>query len=164
MLANTLERLADLLEKQRALRSSVISALIYPAILLVAGISSIVLLLTQVLPQFVPMFEQAGATLPRPTLIVIALGHFVSAYGLYTAVLLAILVIMARQALLRPNVRLAWDRTLLRLPIAGALARELLGRTLRPHARHACCRMACRWSAPSASSPMSSATRPPRRR
>jgi hypothetical protein len=54
MLGPTLERLADLLEKQRALRTSVISSLIYPTILLVAGIGSIVLLLTQVLPQFVP--------------------------------------------------------------------------------------------------------------
>ena len=126
MLANTLERLADLLEKQRALRSRVISALIYPAILLVAGIGSIIMLLTQVLPQFVPMFEQAGATLPRPTRIVIALGHAVSAYGLYAAVVLVILVMAGRQALLRPNVRLVWDRTLLRLPVSGALARELL--------------------------------------
>ena len=126
MLANTLERLADLLEKQRALRSRVISALIYPVILLVAGIGSIIMLLTQVLPQFVPMFEQAGATLPRPTRIVIALGHAVSAYGLYAVVLLIILVLLGRQALLRPNVRLAWDRTLLRLPVSGVLARELL--------------------------------------
>jgi general secretion pathway protein F len=126
MLANTLERLADLLEKQRALKASVISALIYPAILLVAGIGSIVLLLTQVLPQFVPLFEQAGATLPRPTLIVIALGHFVSSDGIYAAALLVIAVIAARQALTRPNIRLWWDRTLLRLPILGGLSRELL--------------------------------------
>jgi general secretion pathway protein F len=126
MLANTLERLADLLEKQRALTSSVISALIYPVILLVAGIGSIVLLLTQVLPQFVPLFEQAGATLPRPTQIVIALGHAVSAYGIYIAALTAIAVIAGRQALTRPNIRLWWDRTLLRLPVIGALARELL--------------------------------------
>jgi general secretion pathway protein F len=126
MLANTLERLADLLEKQRALTSSVVSALIYPAILLVAGIGSIVLLLTQVLPQFVPLFEQAGATLPQATRIVIALGHAVSTYGLYAAVLLVIGCFGVRQALTRPNVRLWWDRTLLRLPVAGGLTRELL--------------------------------------
>jgi general secretion pathway protein F len=126
MLANTLERLADLLEKQRALKASVISALIYPAILLVAGIGSIVLLLTQVLPQFVPLFEQAGATLPRPTLIVIALGHFVSSDGIYAAALMVIAVLAARRALMRPNIRLWWDRTLLRLPILGGLSRELL--------------------------------------
>jgi len=126
MLAPTLDRLADLLERQRALKSSVVSSLIYPAILLVAGIGSIILLLTQVLPQFTPMFEQAGAALPRPTQIVIGLGNFVSGYGIYVAILLAIGVVAAQQALQRPAPRLWWDRTLLRLPIAGGLAREIL--------------------------------------
>jgi general secretion pathway protein F len=126
MLAPTLDRLADLLERQRALKSSVISSLIYPAILLVAGIGSIILLLTQVLPQFTPMFEQAGAALPRPTQIVIALGDFVGNYGLYVAVLLIVAGVAAQQALQRPAPRLWWDRTLLRLPVAGALAREIL--------------------------------------
>ncbi len=126
MLANTLDRLADLLEKQRALRASVVSSLIYPIILLVAGIGSIVLLLTQVLPQFVPMFQQAGAALPRPTQIVIALGAFVSGYGLYVAVALAVLFVAGRQALARPGPRLWWDRNLLRLPIIGTLSREVL--------------------------------------
>ena len=126
MLASTLDRLADLLEKQRALRASVVSALIYPIILLVAGIGSIVLLLTQVLPQFVPMFEQAGAALPKPTQIVIALGHAVSAYGLYALVLIVLAVFAAREALRRPAPRLRWDRTLLRLPVAGKLAGEIL--------------------------------------
>jgi general secretion pathway protein F len=126
MLAPTLDRLADLLERQRALKSSVISSLIYPAILLVAGIGSIILLLTQVLPQFTPMFEQAGAALPRPTQIVIAMGDFVANDGIYVAVLLIIAGVAAQQALQRPGPRLWWDRTLLRLPIAGALAREIL--------------------------------------
>jgi len=126
MLAPTLERLAELLERQRALRSSVISALIYPAILLVAGVVSIILLLTEVLPQFTPMFEQAGAALPGPTRIVIALGDFVSTYGLYLALLLTVVVVAAQQAVQRPAPRLWWDRTLLRLPVAGTLAREIL--------------------------------------
>ena len=63
-LVPTLERLADLLERQQALASSITSAMIYPGLLLVAAIGSIALLLTQVLPQFVPMFEQSGAKLP----------------------------------------------------------------------------------------------------
>ena len=125
-LAPTLERMADLLEKQRALRSSVISSLIYPVILLVAGIGSIVLLLTQVLPQFVPMFEQAGAALPRPTQIVIALGAFVSGYGLYAAAAGVVLFLATRQMLSRPGPRLWWDRFVLRLPVFGTLSRELL--------------------------------------
>ncbi len=125
-LAPTLERMADLLERQRALRSTVISSLIYPIILLVAGIGSIVLLLTQVLPQFVPMFEQAGAALPQLTQVVIAIGALVSGYGLYVALVGVVLFLAIRQALTRPGPRLWWDRTILRLPVLGTLSRELL--------------------------------------
>ena len=66
-LAPTLARLAGLLERQRALAGNIRSALIYPAVLVVAAIGSIVLLLVQVLPQFTPLFEQNGVALPGPT-------------------------------------------------------------------------------------------------
>ena len=77
-LAPTLERLATLMERQRALASTVTSAMIYPAILLVGAIGSITLLLTEVLPQFVPLFQQNGASLPRSTQLLIDLGAAVS--------------------------------------------------------------------------------------
>ena len=60
-LAAALERLAVLLERERALAATVKSAMIYPALLSLAAIGSITLLLTEVLPQFVPLFEQNGA-------------------------------------------------------------------------------------------------------
>ncbi|HTZ71353.1 MAG TPA: type II secretion system F family protein [Acetobacteraceae bacterium] len=126
MLAATLARLADLLERERALRSSVISALVYPAILVVTGVGAIVMLLTWVLPQFVPMFQQAGAALPTPTRIVIGLGDFFTAYGLYLLLTLLALGVVGRQALKRPAVRAVWDRNLLRVPVIGSLSRELL--------------------------------------
>ena len=66
-LGPTLTRIADLLDRQRALASTVTSAMIYPAVLLVAMIGAVTLLLTQVLPQFVPMFEQSGVALPAST-------------------------------------------------------------------------------------------------
>ena len=59
-LAPTLDRLAGLLERQRALASGIRSAMIYPAVLVVAAIGSITLLLVQVLPQFTPLFAQNG--------------------------------------------------------------------------------------------------------
>jgi general secretion pathway protein F len=130
MLAATLARLADLLEKQRALRSTVISALIYPAILVTVGIGAIVMLLTQVLPQFIPLFAQAGAALPTPTRIVVGMGNFVSDYGLYVVGALLLLGVAARQALRRPAVRIVWDRTLLRLPVIGKLSSDILAARL----------------------------------
>jgi general secretion pathway protein F len=126
MLAATLARLADLLERQRALRATVISALIYPAILVVTGIGAIVMLLTQVLPQFTPLFAQAGASLPPATAFVVGLGDFVSNYGLYALLVLIAAGVTIRQALRRPAVRIVWDRLLLRIPVFGPLAREVL--------------------------------------
>ena len=125
-LAATLERLASLLEQERSLAASITSAMVYPVLLLFAAIGSITLLLTEVLPQFVPLFEQAGGTLPRPTRILIASGDFVSAYGLYGLLALALLFLALRQALLRPGPRLFADRLLLTLPVAGTLAREVM--------------------------------------
>jgi general secretion pathway protein F len=125
-LAATLERLAGLLERERRLAATIKSAMIYPALLTVAAIGAITLLLTQVLPEFVPLFEQAGASLPRATQILIAVGGAVSSYGLYGLAAAVLLVITAREALRRPGPRLVVDRLMLRLPFLGGLAREVL--------------------------------------
>jgi len=130
MLAATLARLADLLERQRGLRAAVTNALIYPAILVAVGIGAIAMLLTQVLPQFIPLFQQTGAALPAPTRFVIALGDFVSHDGPYVLVMLVVLVAAARQALKRPRIRIVWDRMMLRLPVMGNLAKEVLAARL----------------------------------
>jgi general secretion pathway protein F len=125
-LAAILERLATLLERERALTATIQSAMIYPVILLIAAIGSITLLLTEVLPQFVPLFEQNGVSLPRPTQILIAVGAFVSQDGLYVLLLLAALFVAARQALRMPAPRLLVDRWLLRLPVIGTLSRDII--------------------------------------
>lgn len=122
----TLERLATLLEQQRSLSASVTSAMIYPALLVIVALGSITLLLTKVLPQFVPLFEQNGAQLPRPTQILIATGDLVSTYGLYALIAIGMLVLMLRQALRQPAFRLRVDRLVLSLPVIGGLAREVL--------------------------------------
>lgn len=125
-LAPTLARMADLLDRQRSLAATVTSAMIYPALLLVAAIGSVTLLLTQVLPQFVPMFEQSGAKLPPSTQFLIDAGQFVATDGPYVLLALLALGLIARAALRRPGPRLAADRLVLRLPVAGTLLREVL--------------------------------------
>jgi general secretion pathway protein F len=125
-LAATLERLATLLERERSLAATVQSAMIYPTLLLVTAIGSITLLLTEVLPQFVPLFEQNGVALPRPTQILISAGAFVSQDGAYVLLLAIALFMMGRQALRLPRPRLLVDRWILRLPVIGALAREVV--------------------------------------
>ena len=125
-LVPTLERLAELLERQQALASSITSALIYPGLLLVAAVGSIALLLTQVLPQFVPMFEQSGAKLPASTQFLIDAGDAVSSYGLHGLLGLVLLVLLGRAWLRQPGPRRIADRLLFHLPVFAGLLREVL--------------------------------------
>jgi general secretion pathway protein F len=125
-LGPTLTRIADLLDRQRALASTVTSAMIYPAVLLVAMIGAVTLLLTQVLPQFVPMFDQSGVALPESTQLLIAAGAFVQADGWLMLLAILVAVLVGRAALRRNTIRLAVDRILLRLPVVGGLTKEIL--------------------------------------
>lgn len=125
-LSSTLDRLATLMERERALVATLQSAMIYPAMLTLAAIGSIVLLLTKVLPQFVPLFEQNGAALPRSTQMLVDAGALLSNDGAFLLMGLVLLAVAARQAMRREDVRGARDRLSLRLPVIGLLMREVL--------------------------------------
>ena len=129
-LNETLARLSELLERERALAATVTSAMIYPSVLLVAAGGSIILLLTHVLPQFVPMFEQTGAALPLSTRIMIDAGNLIGQWGLAALIVLAGLGLLIRRILQQPGPRLVFDRARLRLPILGSLAREIMAARL----------------------------------
>jgi general secretion pathway protein F len=133
-LERTLRRLAEYMERTQKLRSSVISALIYPAILVVAVLGAIFMLLVFVVPQFVPMFEDMGAELPLMTRAVLALGDLLTGWwwALIGAVLL--LVVWFQRQLAQPESRRAWDERFLRMGLLGSLLLRLdtarLARTL----------------------------------
>ena len=122
----TLDRLATLLERERSLAANLRSSLTYPALLVVAAIGSIVLLLDYVLPQFTPIFEQAGAQLPVATRLLMVAGAVVGAAAPWTLVVLLAAGLIARQLLAQPSYRLKLDSLLLRLPVVGKLVRETL--------------------------------------
>jgi general secretion pathway protein F len=122
----TLDRLATLLERERSLNANLRSSLTYPALLVVAAIGSIVLLLDYVLPQFTPIFEQAGAQLPASTRLLMAAGTVVGAGAPWMLVGILAAGLIARQLLAQPPYRLKFDRLLLRLPVIGTLIRETL--------------------------------------
>jgi general secretion pathway protein F len=133
-LQETLRRLADYLERSRALREGVISALIYPAILLVLVIGALVLLLVYVVPQFVPLFEDMGAELPLITKFVLGLGSMLSNWWWLIAGAILAAVLIGRQRLAEPESRLRFDDWLLRARGVGGLVSKLeaarLARTL----------------------------------
>lgn len=117
-----LAQLADTLEHARALKEHVVSALIYPAFVLVTAFAALILLMVAVLPEFRPLFEQTGAEMPASTGAMIALGEGLRAYGAVIGLALALAFLALRNWMRRPSGRLAWDRWILRLP----LFRELI--------------------------------------
>ncbi len=117
-----LDRLVEHMERQRALRDSVISATIYPAILLGVAVLSLIAMLGFVVPQFEKLFTDMGDALPLPTRLVMGLGHAFTQYGLVVAVMLAGLGWAALRWLKSPAGRRWWQTLVLRLPLMGPLA------------------------------------------
>jgi general secretion pathway protein F len=124
-LAESLSHLAELLERESRLAAAIQSALIYPILLVVASVATIVLLLTYVLPQFTPIFAQAGAKLPTPTRVLIDVGDFVRNDGVVILIGLLSALLIAARALREPSVRMAAERALLYIPIVGSLTRRV---------------------------------------
>ncbi len=129
-LPETLERLANLLERERSLTASMRAALVYPILLVAAAIASVVLLLEYVLPQFVPIFEQAGAKLPASTRALMAIGSGLGALGPWLLIGMLAAGLFGRRLLGDPSNRARVDRVVLQLPIVGALMRETVAARL----------------------------------
>lgn len=133
-LEGTLKRLGDYLTRTLAVRESVMSALIYPILLLITAGISIIIILVFVLPEFEPLFAEAGKQLPLSTRIVMGFGDFLRDYWWLLLALIAGAIALARAALSRPDIALRWDRWILRVPIFGrlisAIEAERLCRTL----------------------------------
>lgn len=120
-LSEVLARLVEHLERIRALRESVISAMIYPAILLVVAVISVIAMLGFVVPQFESLFKDMGDALPAPTRFVVAVGHFFTDYGLLLGVVTAVLGAVLTRWLRSPAGQLWWQSRALRLPVFGAI-------------------------------------------
>ena len=120
-----LERLAAFRAARRELRQSLISALIYPAILLVLAMIAVAVLLAFVVPQFTQLFADAGRELPLLTRIVVGAGDLVVNWWW-----LMLLSVVAAGWWLRNDWRSIdgrhrWDAWLLRLPLVGPLILKL---------------------------------------
>lgn len=120
-LDGVLARLAEYLERSADLRETVVSALVYPLILLVVAGLSVILLLVFVVPQFAVLFKDMGAALPLPTRFVMALGDFFRDFWWALLALIAMIALAIEKALAKPEVRDRFDSRVLRLPLFGDL-------------------------------------------
>ncbi|WP_300974997.1 type II secretion system inner membrane protein GspF [Sphingomonas sp. LHG3406-1] len=124
-LPDILERQSALLERQAAMRSKLLSALAYPAILTLVALGVVAALMIAVVPRVVEQFDNVGQQLPLLTRIIIALSSFLASWWWALLLLAGVLLALAAVAIQQPGPRLALDRLLLRLPLVGRLLRDL---------------------------------------
>src|SRR5438876_3789120 len=118
----TLRRLAEFLEARAAFADAVRTAIAYPIFLVAVGIGAIVFLMTFVIPRFATIFADLGQAVPLPTQILLSVSAGFQNYwwALVLAVLAAVLAWRVWTG--TPEGRLAWDQTVLGLPIVGRLS------------------------------------------
>ena len=119
-----LERLADDLEEQQALKSKLVGAALYPAIVTLVAISIVLFLVTYVVPQVAHVFASSKHALPILTVIMIGVSNFLRSYGWLLLALLVLAVLALRMALKNAVLRERYDAAWLGLPILGNLARS----------------------------------------
>ena len=120
-----LSRLAEFLERSRELRETVVSALIYPAIVVAFAAVSIAVILGFVIPRISALFTDAGQALPWMTQLVVAAGAFVHDWWWALVIGSGALYAYCRRRLRDPAERAQWDRRMLAMPLLGALIGKL---------------------------------------
>lgn len=118
-------RLIDYLESSENLRSYVVGALIYPALLSVVGVASITILTLFVVPRFASVFQDMGVPLPLPMLILKGLSSILTNYWWLLLIAAFLIAGYVRRFRNSPEGRLKLDRWLLRLPMWGAVMRKI---------------------------------------
>lgn len=124
-LQSILERLADGLERDQEIRGKVIAALVYPCVLAMVASGVVVALMTFVVPKVVEQFDSMGQSLPLLTRGIIALSRAMTQWGWLAGLLMALAVAGLVIARRREDIRLKTDTMVLRLPVVGALVRDL---------------------------------------
>ncbi|MFH1964474.1 MAG: type II secretion system F family protein [Acidobacteriota bacterium] len=118
-------RLIEYLEEAEELRNYFTSSMIYPAILGCVSSASIIVMVTFVIPKFADIFENAGAPIPLPMRIMLAVSGGIVGY--WWAILLVIIgsVLLVKRHLNTETGRQQLDSALLRMPLIGTLMTQI---------------------------------------
>ena len=118
-----LDRLADDLEEQQALKAKLIGAALYPAIVTVVAIAIVIFLVSYVVPQVAGVFAGSKRSLPFLTTVMLEISALVRNWGWLMLGVVVFGAIAGRYALRAESVRQKFDATWLTLPLVGRLAR-----------------------------------------
>lgn len=120
-LDKVLMRLADFSEQEAEIRSKVKAALIYPAFLFLAGVATVFILLTFVMPRLMGLFADLGTELPSITRVLVRISGFCQSYWIFMAAAVALIVVWLRSQGLSEAQQKSFDQALLKLPMFGKI-------------------------------------------
>ena len=124
-----LQRLSTFIEKIVKLKRDIISAMIYPAAVVLLAIAAVAVIMVVVIPQFQQIFLGLlgpGELLPLPTRIVVGISNFLAGWGGLTILVAIIAAVVAIRFYYKtPAGRRMIDRLLLKIPILGEIFRKI---------------------------------------
>ena len=116
-----LEQIADFQNRERELRSRVLSALIYPCVLLFLAICVLIFLMVFFIPRFKTIFLGFGAALPFITQAIVFASEVIVKYGAFVVIICVIAALLIHKWLHTERGRRIWQQWLLKIPGLGQL-------------------------------------------
>ena len=123
-LGQIFERLSEFERSRDELRSFIVSAMIYPALLGCVGVGAIIVILDFVVPRFASIFDDGRMKIPLPTLIMLQASHIVRDWWWIAALVIIAVVSSFRFYIATPQGRFWWDTNRLRIPVIGDAMRK----------------------------------------
>ncbi|MBT8484516.1 MAG: type II secretion system F family protein [Phycisphaerales bacterium] len=120
-----LDRLAILIRKQLKIRRTLVGALVYPALLMMVGLTVTLVMLLGVLPRFSELFESLSAPLPPTTEFLMGISDLLRSQWWVLLIVVAVVGVGTRLFLGTSTGRRTADGLLIRLPVFGNVARSL---------------------------------------
>lgn len=119
-----LNQIADFQAREKEMRGKVMTALLYPVILLALALAVLIFLLVFFIPRFQTIFTGFGAKLPLLTQMIVSTSEILRSYGLFLALGIGITGLMIRTWLVSEAGRRAWEGMILRAPVVGPLVAQ----------------------------------------
>jgi general secretion pathway protein F len=123
-LAAVFDRLAEFERTRDDLRNYIVSSMVYPALLATVGTTSVIFLLTFVVPRFGSVFKDSHLKVPTPMRIMLEVSDVLTTYGWMGIAALVGSVILMQAFIRTPSGRLSWDKFKLAVPVLGDALRK----------------------------------------
>ncbi|MBN1674513.1 MAG: type II secretion system F family protein [Kiritimatiellae bacterium] len=120
-LHEVMRRLVKHYERVQEVKEKVAMALVYPLIVLVVGVGTMIFLVVFVVPRFSTIFAELGSSLPLPTRILVMMSKGFVSYGPMTGAGIVLFAVLAYRALQTERGRFWWHRFQLKLPFARGI-------------------------------------------